>query len=233
MGVVHIKAAAVLMFVDAVTERQVRYRGLQLQTIPQSKMVWKDRDCAVILAQENICKMDIIISGKFYQEVRIQIELTLGTTPQMYTIWLPPSEIYPFQENMTILRGSCPKKEFYILCPTDNTKYKLLETTIVGSDCISIWGIDGSVDGRIFVLCEDKMELVTLVGQTEQGMHTYRIKTSMQQVFHRGKAKLYKATKVQTDSSGKFFTGFQKEMQKDDKILFWSEGEIVDVSLFC
>ena len=83
MGVVHIKAAAVLMFVDAVTERQVRYRGLQLQTIPQSKMVWKDRDCAVILAQENICKMDIIISGKFYQEVRIQIELTLGTTPQM------------------------------------------------------------------------------------------------------------------------------------------------------
>jgi len=44
----------------------------------------------VILAQENICKMDIIISGKFYQEVRIQIELTLGTTPQMYTIWLPP-----------------------------------------------------------------------------------------------------------------------------------------------
>lgn len=233
MGVVHIKAAAVLMFVDAVTERQVRYRGLQIQTIPQSKVVWKDRDCAVILAQENIRKMDIVISGKFYQEVQVQIELTLDTTPQMHTIWLAPSKFYPFQENMTVLHGSCPKKEFYILWPADNTKYKLLETTIVGSNCISIWGIDGSVEERKFVLCEDKMELVTLVGQAKQGMHTYRTKTSMQQVFHRGKAKLYKATKVQTDSSGKFFMGFQKEMQKDDKILFWSEGETVEVSLFC
>lgn len=233
MGVVYTKAAAVLLFVDAVTERRVRYRGLQIQTIPQSKVVWKDRDCAVILAQENIHQIDIVISGKFYQEVQIQIALTFDAAPQMHTIWLPPSESYPFSENMTILRGSCPKKEFYILWQTDSTKYKLLETTIVGSDCISIWGIDGSVEGRKFVLCEDKMELVTLVGQAEQGMHTYRTKTSIQQVFHRGKAKLYKATKVQTDNSGKFFTGFQKEMQQDDKILFWSEGETVEVSLFC
>lgn len=232
MGVVYTKAAAVLLFVDAVTERRVRYRGLQIQTIPQSKVVWKDRDCAVILAQENIHQIDIVISGKFYQEVQIQIALTFDAAPQMHTIWLPPSESYPFSENMTILRGSCPKKEFYILWQTDSTKYKLLETTIVGSDCISIWGIDGSVEGRKFVLCEDKMELVTLVGQAEQGKHTYRTKISIQQVFHRGKAKLYKATKVQTDNSGKFFTGFQKEMQQDDKILFWSEGETVEVSLF-
>lgn len=103
----------------------------------------------------------------------------------------------------------------------------------MGSNCISIWGIDGSVEGRTIGLWEKKLELVTLVGQAEQGIHTYNTKTKIQQVFHRGKAKLYKATKVQTDNSGKFFTGFQKEMQQDDKILFWSEGETVEVSLFC
>ena len=69
MGVVHTKVAAVLMFVDAVAERRVRYRGLQIRTNPPSKVVWKDMDCAVILAQKNICKMDIVILGKFYQEV--------------------------------------------------------------------------------------------------------------------------------------------------------------------
>lgn len=232
MGVVHTKAAAVLLFIDAVTERQVRYRGLQIQTIPQSKVVWKDRDCAVILAQENMHQIDIVISGKFYQEVQIQIALTFDAAPQMHTIWLPPSESYPFQENMTILRGSCPKKEFYILWQADSTKYKLLETTIVGSDCISIWGIDGSVEGRTIGLYEEKLELVTLVGQAEQGIHTYNTKTKIQQVFHRGKTKLYKAIKVQTDNSGKFFAGFQKELQNDNQFLFWSEGEMLEVSLF-
>jgi len=233
MGVVYTKAAAVLLFVDAVTERRVRYRGLQIQTIPQSKVVWKDRDCAVILAQENMHQIDIVISGKFYQEVQIQIALTFDAAPQMHTVWLPPSESYPFQENMIILRGSCPKKEFYALWQADNTKYKLLETTIVGSDCISIWGIDGSVEGRTIGLFEEKLELVTLVGQAEQGMHMYHTKTKIQQGFHRGKTKLYKAIKVQTDSNGKFFTAFQRELQNDNKFLFWSEGEIVDVSLFC
>lgn len=232
MGVVYTKVAAVLMFVDIVTERQVKYQGLRIQTIPQSKVVWKDRDCAVILAQEKVHKMDIVISGKLYQEVQIQIALTFDAAPQTHTIWLSPSEFYPFQENMTILRGSCPKKEFYILWQADSTKYKLMETTVVGSDCISIWGIDGSVEGRKFVLCADKMELVTLAGEAEQGMHTYRTKRRIQQVFYRGKTKLYKAAKVQTDSSGKFFVGFQKEMQSDGNVLFWSEGETVEVSLF-
>ncbi|MFG6367616.1 MAG: hypothetical protein K1W16_04200 [Lachnospiraceae bacterium] len=232
MGVVHTKVAAVLMFVDAVAERRVRYRGLQIRTNPPSKVVWKDMDCAVILAQKNICKMDIVILGKFYQEVHMQIELRSDNAPQVHTIWLSPSEYYPFLENMTILRGRCLKKEFYILWPADNTKYKLLETTIVGSNCISIWGIDGSIEGRMFVLREDKMELVTLVGQVEQGIHTYHTKTVIQQVFHRGKAKLYKAAKVQIDCNGEFFMGFQKETQEKDEVLFWSEGEIVEVSLF-
>lgn len=239
MGHIHTSVAAVLCLTDAMTERPVRYKGLQIQTAQQNKVVWKDTGCAVILGRDRAYGIDVLIAGKFCQEVRLHIEPESGAPPQVYTIWLQPSRFYPFQEDTAVIHGKCmadKPEELYVLWPADSTKYKLTETTTAGSDCISLWGISGSVEGRTFLFHEDsenggREELVTLLGQAEQGKHMYRTKERIQQVYHRGKVKLYKAAKVSVDSSGGFFAALSSQSkgsaQTDGKVLFWSGGRTV------
>lgn len=232
MGHVHTRVAAVFNFIDAVTERPVRYKGLQLVTEQQNKVIWKDTDRAVVLRQDGTDCIDVIVSGKFYQEVRLHVELPTDAALQVHSMWLQPARHYPFRENMTIVRGTCSMDELYVLWAADNAKYKLSETTAVGSSFISLWGISGSVEGRMFLLCEDSeggagKDLVTLTGLAGPGAHIYRTRECMQHVFHRGKTKLYKAAKVCMDRDGNFFTAFLRDAQAGDEILFWSGGETV------
>lgn len=235
MGHIHTSVAAVLCLTDAMTERPVRQRGLQIQTAQQNKVVWKDTSCAVILGRDKTDCIDVQITGKYYQEARLRIEPASDAAPQVYSIWLQPSAAYPFQEDTMIIHGTYMAdrpEELYVLWLADSAKYKLTETTTVGNDRISLWGISGSVEGRSFWLREksedgDRKELVTLLGQAEQDTHTYRTKERIQHVFHRGKANLYKAARISMDSEGSFFTAVQRETQTDGEVLFWSGGEIV------
>ena len=113
MGHVHTRAAAVIRLIDAVTERAVQHGGVQLQTVQQHKVIWKDTDCAVILEQGRPAvrsyigstaddpdrgrRIDLLISGKYYQEVRLHIDRTADAAPAVYPVWLQPSRQYPFQ----------------------------------------------------------------------------------------------------------------------------------------
>lgn len=235
MGHIHTSVAAVLCLIDAMTERPVRCKGLQIQTAQHNEVVWKDAGCAVILERDKADCMDVRIAGKFYQEARLHIELASDAASQVYTIWLQPSRFYPFREDAIIIHGTCmvhQLEELYVLWLADSAMYKLTETTTVGSDYISLWGISGSVEGRSLLLHEDSengdwKELVTLIGQTGQGTHTYRTKERIQQVYHRGKVKLYKAVRISMDNRGNFFTAVQKGSPIDGEVLFWSGGNVV------
>ena len=255
MGHVHTRAAAVIRLIDAVTERAVQHGGVQLQTVQQHKVIWKDTDCAVILEQGRPAvrsyigstaddpdrgrRIDLLISGKYYQEVRLHIDRTADAAPAVYPVWLQPSRQYPFQlyssqKDITVIQGvHDPAEVLYVLWPAEGDRYKLAETTVAGAVCISLWGADGVPDGRTLLLCEgsDQKELVTLSGQTQDGTYMYDTREQIRHVFHRGRAKVYKALRLHMDDSGNFYTAFRR--RTDGEILFWrggAEAGFADVS---
>lgn len=240
MGHIHTRAVAVIRLIDAATERAVRYRDVQIRTIQQHKVIWKDTDCAVILEQGGVragdsCHIDVLISGKLYQETQLHVDLTTDPAPAVCSVWLHPSEKYPFQEDMTVIQGVCDVTDaLYVLWLAGDNRYKLADTTAVGDGCISVWGIDGAADGRSLLLWEDSQkELVTLAGQAHHGAHAYRVREAVQHVFHRGKAEIYKALPVSMDCGGNFFAVLRGNPRTDGKVLFWSGGAetgLVDIA---
>ncbi len=228
MAHVHTRAAAVIRLIDAVTERAVQYRDIQIQTVQQHKVIWKDTGCAVILAQDrgnsaSVDRIDALISGKFYREMQLHIDLTTDPTPKVYPVWLQPSGCYPFQEDMTVIE--CTQNladELYILWSGE--RYKLAETTTAGAGCLSLWGVDGVMEGRMLLLCEDSgiKELVTIVGQLQDDVRSYCTREPIRHVFYRGRTKVYKVLRVHTDGSGNFLAALRRGARQDGKILFWS-----------
>ncbi len=171
MGHVHTRAAAVIRLIDAVTERAVQHGGVQLQTVQQHKVIWKDTDCAVILEQGRPAvrsyigstaddpdrgrRIDLLISGKYYQEVRLHIDRTADAAPAVYPVWLQPSRQYPFQlyssqKDITVIQGvHDPAEVLYVLWPAEGDRYKLAETT-GGEPYASLCGVrtESRMDGH-------------------------------------------------------------------------------------
>ncbi|MDE7323222.1 MAG: hypothetical protein K2N73_10990 [Lachnospiraceae bacterium] len=236
MGIVHTKVAVVLRFIDAVTRRWVTKTdgkaGITVKVRQQNKVLWKGADCAVILAQPGECSMDIMVSGGVYVDRQLYICLPEDNKPVIRYLWMQPAAGYPFSADMTVIRGRCAGGKaagaLYAVWITDNTKYKLMETTAPGDEVIRLWGIDGIAEERIVLLCENgESEYVTLLGQTDTSEYSYRVKGGMKKAFRKESAKIYMAAKLIPDSSGSFIIAYQHWEERCEKIRFWRDGVTV------
>ncbi len=248
MGNVHTKVAVVLRFIDAVTEQWVKSAGgrpdITVKVRQQNKVLWKAADCAVILAQPGVRSVDIAVSGGGYLENSLCICLPEDDEPQIRYLWMQPAADYPFTADMTVIRGRCVQGRvtggLYAVWITENVKYKLMGTTVPGEDSILLWGMDKIVEERGVLLCENgESEYVTLCGQNDGATYSYRVRGGISKVFHKGSAKVYMASKLSPDSSGRFLAAYLHWEKRCKTIQFWqdnrceAEVEIGDDKEYC
>lgn len=230
MGTVHTSVAAVLRFIDAAAEKKVSAMGagarIRIWVRQQNKVLWKDPGCAVILGQSGVSDMDIFIAGEIYCSTKLHVSRRAGGLPLMRYIWLQPSAGYPFSPDMTIIRGTCAKgvreHTLYAERIAVNTRYKLLETTAPGDKNIRLWGLDGIIEERTLAICEnDERQYVTLLGPADDFECNYHIREGINGIFHREKASVHVAARIETDSHGNFIIAFRNRQNAVAKIRFW------------
>ena len=96
MGTIRRRVAAVLCFMDTVTQAPVSGGSVYIQIRQKSPVIRKDDGYIVILAQSGVDSLDIDVSGAVFLPVSVHISLAAEAAGAIRYIYLMPSLDYPF-----------------------------------------------------------------------------------------------------------------------------------------
>lgn len=210
MGTIHTSVAAVINMLDAVTEREILSGAVRLIIDQDNPVVWKNGVTAVILEKHGVNSLDISLESGIYRREKLSIELNTENKPQIYNVWLTPTENYPFTKDMKVVRGEGEKaKPLYMARLPKTPTIKLIVDTDQSED-IKIWGIEGDVRDRIILLKEDDIsELAVIAYRNQEENDSYFLKEKPKHTFHKSKAQVYLVTRVMTGEDGKYIMAFR------------------------
>lgn len=229
MGMIQTKVAAVLYFIDSVTENQIKQKNIYIQIEQQNTVIWKEEGCAVILKRQGNDKIDIHIHSDMFIDRTLSIDIIDERRSLISYIWLLPSERYPFRQDMAVVHGRSEREEIYAVRISDCSEWKLMDTATAGDEKIRLWGAEGIVNERIIMLSEDsKNAVVMLLGQDEDTDYSYRVREKLQDNFHKGKASVYMVNKIYTDNNGFFHLGYRNIENEKEKIQFFCNGKVLE-----
>lgn len=224
MGTIRRRAAAVLFFIDTVTQAPVSGGGINIQIRQQSPIIRKDDGYVVILAQNGVDSLDIAVSGTGFLPVALHIDLSAEAPGMIRYIYLLPSPDYLFTPQMAVIFGTCATRGLYAVRTADCGRYKLMEDFDAGKDMIRLWGIDKFLQGQQLLLNEEEQyALVTLLEPDDETERGYRIRERFRACFHKGKTRVYSIIRIFPDENGSFCVAYDKIRKGGETIRFLGE----------
>ena len=225
MGTIRHRAAAVLRFIDTVTQTLVSGSSLQIQIRQKSPMIRKHDGCVVILAQSGVDSLDIAASGACFLPVALHISLAGEAPVAVQYIYLLPSPGYPFTPQMAVIFGTNAACGLYAVRTADCGRYRLMEDFDADKDVIRLWGVKKFLPGQQLLLNEeDQYALVTLLEPDDETEQAYRIGEQVKACFQKGKTKVYSVIKISPDRNGSFCVAYDRIRKGGERIRFLEEN---------
>lgn len=224
MGRINRKAAAVILFIDTVTQRPITGRRLLVKIRQKSPMIWKEDGYLVILEQPGVDELDISVSGDRFMNAGLHIDIRSQNTVQVRYVQLLPSVSYPFTQRMAVIHVSIHADEtaqtVYALRTQDSSKYKLMEDIASGEKVIKLWGAEGLLPGQmLFLHGADCSEQITLLEPDEDTEYGYHINENVKGSYSKEKTKVYSAIGTTVDESGEYLIAYDGLHKGGEKIL--------------
>lgn len=221
MGRIRRRVAAVLRFIDTVTQTPVSGGSLYIQTQQRSPVLWKEDGYVVIMEQPGVDGLDISVSGSRFAPVRFHVDVLRDIPVQICYVHLLPGAGYPFTKDMAVIRGTCPLQELYAVRMADEGRYRLMEDLAEGENKIKIWGNERFSAGQQLLLREkQRYEPVTLLAADEGTEFGYHIRGQLKESWKKGKTKLYSAVRISPDDRGNFCIAYDRISKGGEKIRF-------------
>lgn len=221
MGRIRCKAAAVLCFIDTVTQSLVSGRSILIQIQQKSPMIRKDDGCVVILAQPGVDSLDLDVAGTGFLPVKFHIKLEKKAPIRIQYIYLLPSSGYPFTPQMAIIRGTCAARGLCAARTADKDGCRLMENLDAGASVIRLWGIERFLQGQQLLLeQEGQSAVVTLLAPDDTVGHGYRIAEPIGVCFQKDKTNVCSAVSVFPDRNGRFCLAYDKVRRGGEMIRF-------------
>jgi hypothetical protein len=210
MGTIHTSVAAVINFIDSVTQRPMKGKIVQVNIKQGNKIIWKDDSCAVILKSDNTNTVDIAIRSGIYRGFDIHLDLKVQNSPMIYYEWLTPTMNYPFTSNMAVVRGVGKGGEVLAAMITESTSIKLIGDTD-NTNKIKLWGVEGSIENKKLLLRENtKEQVITLLNRCDDEKDCYYTNEKIKKNFHKGETLIYPVTMVRTGQDGEYIMAYMK-----------------------
>lgn len=224
MGRIRRRAAAVIRFIDTVTQAPVSGSGLYIQIRQKSPIIWKEDGYVVIMEQPGVDSLDISVSGGRFSPARFHMEVLRDSPVQICYAHLLPASGYPFTEEMAVIRGNCPPEGLYAVRMADGGRYRLMEDLDGGESRIRLWGNERFLPGQLLLLNEgQRYEPVTLLADDEETEYGYHIRGQMKGKWKKGKTKIYSAIRIFPDDNGEFCVAYTRISKGGEKIRFIRE----------
>lgn len=223
MGRIRHKAAAVIRFIDTVTQAPVSGSSLYMRIKQKSPIIWKEDGYVVIMEQPGVECLDISVSGGRFSPLEFHMDIMREAPVQIQYIHLLPASGYPFTRQMAVIRGDGASGELYAVRTADSGKYRLMENLSAGENRIKLWGNERFSPGQQLLLSEeDRYELVTLLEADDETEHGYRTVEQLKGAWKKGKTKIYSAVKISPDDSGSFCIAYDRINKEGEEIRFLS-----------
>lgn len=224
MGTIRHRAAAVLRFIDTVTQTPVSGGRLHIQIRQKSPMIRKEDGHVVIFAQPGVNSLDIAASGAGFLPAAWHISLAVEEAGAVQYIYLLPSLQYPFTPQMAVISGTCAARGLYAIRMAECVRYKLMEDLDPKKDVIRLWGIEKFLQGQQLLLNEGgQYALVTLLQPDDKTERGYRIRERVKACFRKAKTKVYSAIWISPNESGGFCVAYDRICQGGETIRFLEE----------
>lgn len=223
MGRIRHKAAAVIRFIDTVTQAPVSGSSLYIRIEQKSPIIWKEDGYVVIMEQPGVECLDISVSGGRFSPLEFHMDIMREAPVQIQYIHLLPASGYPFTRQMAVIRGDGASGELYAVRVADSGKYRLMENLSAGENRIKLWGNERFSPGQQLLLSEeDRYELVTLLEADDETEHGYRTVEQLKGAWKKGKTKIYSAVQISPDDSGSFCIAYDRISKEGEEIRFLS-----------
>lgn len=221
MGRIRRRAAAVIRFIDTVTQAPVSGSGLYIQVRQKSPVIWKEDGYVVIMEQPGVDSLDIFVSGGRFAPARFHMDVLRDTPVQICYAHLLPASGYPFTKEMAVIRGNCPPEGLYAVRMADGGRYRLMEDLDGGESRIRLWGNERFLPGQLLLLNEGQWyEPVTLLADDEETEYGYYIRGQIKGKWKKGKTKLYSAIRISPDEKGEFCVAYTRISKGGEIIRF-------------
>lgn len=221
MGTIRRRVAAVLCFMDTVTQAPVSGGSVYIQIRQKSPVIRKDDGYIVILAQSGVDSLDIDVSGAVFLPVSVHISLAAEAAGAIRYIYLMPSLDYPFTPQTAVIFGTCAACGLCAVRTADSGRYRLMEDLDAGKDRIRLWGIEKFLPGRQLLLHEGtQYARVTLLQPDDGTEQSYDIGGRVRAHFQKGKTKVYSVTRIFPDNSGRFCVAYDNVCKSGETIRF-------------
>lgn len=221
MGRIRRRAAAVIRFIDTVTQAPVSGSGLYIQIRQKSPIIWKEDGYVVIMEQPGVDSLDISVSGGRFSPARFHMDVVRDNPVQICYAHLLPASGYPFTKEMAVIRGNCPPEGLYAVRMADANRYRLMEDLDGGESRIRLWGNERFSPGQLLLLNEgQRYEPVTLLADDEETEYGYHIRGQMKGKWKKGKTKIYSAIRISPDDKGEFCVAYTRISKGGEKIRF-------------
>lgn len=225
MGRIRRRAAAVIRFIDTVTQAPVSGSGLYIQIRQKSPIIWKEDGYVVIMEQPGVDSLDISVSGGRFSPARFHMEVLQDKPVQICYAHLLPASGYPFTKEMAVIRGNCPPEGLYAVRMADAGRYRLMEDLDGGENRIRLWGNERFSPGQLLLLNEgQRYEPVTLLADDEETEYGYHLRGQMKGKWKKGKTKIYSAIRIFPDDKGEFCVAYTRISKGGEKIRFIREN---------
>lgn len=232
MGRIRRRVAAVLRFIDTVTQAPVSGSGLYIQIRQKSPVIWKEDGYVVIMEQPGVDSLDISVSGGRFSPVRFHMDVSGDAPVQICYAHLLPASGYPFTKEMAVIRGNCPPEGLYAVRMADAGRYRLMEDLDGGESRIRLWGNEMFSPGQLLLLNEgERYEPVTLLADEEEVEYGYHIRGQLKEKWKKGKTKIYSAIRISPDENGKFCVAYTRISKGGEKIRFlYGKATVTDTA---
>lgn len=222
MGRIRRRVAAVIQFIDTVTQSPVSGSSMYIQIRQKSPILWKEDGYVVIMDQPGVDSLDISVSGGRFSPARFHMEVLRDAPAQICYVHLLPASGYPFTREMAVIRGDCPPEGLYAVRMADAGRYRLMEDLAGGENRIRLWGNESFSPGQQLLLNEGQQcEPVMLLADDEESEYGYHIRGQIKGSWKRGKTKIYSAIRISPDDNGSFCIAYTRIRKGGEKIRFF------------
>lgn len=221
MGRIRRRAAAVIRFIDTVTQAPVSGSSLYIQIKQKNPILWKEDGYVVIMEQPGVDSLDIFVSGGRFSPAWFHMDVLRDAPVQICYAHLLPASGYPFTKEMAVIRGTCPLEGLYAVRMADAGRYRLMEDLTGGENRIRIWGNESFSPGQQLLLNEgQRYEPVMLLAEDEETEYGYHIRGQLKGKWKKGKTKIYSAIRIFPDEKGEFCVAYTRISKGGEKIRF-------------
>lgn len=223
MGRIRRRAAAVIRFIDTVTQAPVSGSSLYIQIRQKSPILWKEDGYVVVMEQPGVDSLDISVSGGYFSPAQFHVEVLRDVPVRICYVHLLPASGYPFTREMAVIRGNCPPEGLYAVRMADAGRYRLMEDLTGGDSRIRLWGNERFSPGQLLLLNEgQRYESVTLLAEEEETEYGYCVGERIRGSWKKGKTKVCSAIRIFPDEQGRFCVAYDRVGKNGEKIRFLS-----------